>query len=101
MYINITIMSCAYMLSYRYMSIPQWKSKVDHLKNKVHIAKKQVCELEKKLEENTALRGIVIDDTSSRDLISIMEENNTNIHKQFAEGTFQRIFGSNNFRLQG
>ena len=80
------------MLSYRYMSIPQWKSKVDHLKNEVHIAKKQVIELEKKLEENTALRGIILDDTSSRDLINIMEENNTNIHKQFTEGSFQRIF---------
>jgi len=74
------------------MGIPQWKSKVDHLKSKVNTANKQVNELEKKLKESTAFRGITLDETSNSDFLNIVEENDASIHKQFAEGTFQRIF---------
>jgi len=62
------------------------------------LKKRQVSKFEKKLEENIVLRGIVLDDTSNRDLINIMEENNTNMHKNFAGGTFQRFFWEQQLR---
>ena len=65
---------------------------LDHLKSKVTTANKQVNELEKRLKESTAFRGITLDETSNSDFLNIMEENDASTHKQFAERIFQRIF---------
>ena len=78
---------------HRHMGIPQWKSKVDHLKSKVNTANKQVNELEKRLKEST---GITMNETSNSD---IMEENDASIHNLQRE-VFRGFFGNNSFRLQ-
>ena len=91
------IVACIMSMVYRYLDIPQWKSKADHLKSKVITANKQLVELEKRLKESTAFRGIVLDETSNCDFL-IMEENDASIHKKFKEGTFQRIFWQQQFQ---
>ena len=59
------IVACIMPMVYRYLDIPQWKSKADHLKSKATTANKQLVELEKRLKESTAFRGIVLDETSN------------------------------------
>ena len=77
------------------MSGPQKEEKMKkiiHLKDKLHATRKEVDRLKKRIKEITAVQGVVLDETSQRDLLNIMRNNHTNIHQQFPEGTFQRIF---------
>ena len=68
------------------------KKKISHLQDELYATRKEVDRLKKRIEEITAVQGVVLDETSQRDLLNIMRNNHANIHQQFPEGTFQRIF---------
>jgi len=68
------------------------KKEIDDLKDEVYAARREADKLKKRIEELTAAQGVVLDETSQNDLVNIMKHNHANIHQQFPEGTFQRIF---------
>ena len=68
------------------------KKKIDDQKDEVYAARREADKLKKRIEELTAAQGVVLDETSQNDLVNIMKHNHANIHQQFPEGTFQRIF---------
>ena len=81
------------------MNGPQKEEKIKkNLKDELH---EEVGRLKKRKEEVTTVQGVVVDETSQRDVLKIMRNNHTSIHQQFSEGTVQRIFfGTSNCRLQ-
>ena len=72
---------------------------MDHLKSKVSTANKQLVELEKRLKESTASRGIVLDETSNSDFLKIMEEMMPAYTRNLQRELFKEFFGNSNFKL--
>ena len=96
---------CSYAVYiHRYMNGPQKeekiKKKINHLKNELHAARKEINRLKKRIEEVTAVQGIVLDEALQRDLLNIMRNNHINIHQQFLREIFREFFGTSNCRLK-
>ena len=76
----------------RYLNTPQKKKKMKTLQSRVHTAEKEVQKLQDKIKRLTEQSGIGLEESFSADLCSIMEENNSDVTRNFAEGSFSRLF---------
>ena len=58
----------------------------------MYTAEKELRNLKEKSSRSNERSGVCVDTSLHRDLLSIMEENDDSIKKQFPEGNFRRLF---------
>ena len=76
----------------RYLNTPQKQAKLKTLATRAYTAEKELRKLKEKLAHSTEKSGVHVDTSLHKDLLSIMEENDDSIMKQFPDGTFRRLF---------
>ena len=75
-----------------YLNMPEKKAKMSKLKERVHVAEKQVQKPRATIRNLTQKQGESVDNDLCADLIGIMNENCEQVKKAFPEGSFARLF---------
>ena len=76
----------------RYLNTPQKKMKISKLRSRTHNLQKEISVLQKKIDELINMHGQQLDQDLHSDLHSIMVDNDKDVMKTFPEGSFQRLF---------
>ena len=75
-----------------YLNTPEKKAKMSKLKERDHVAEKQVQKLRATIRDLTQKQGESVDNDLHADLIGIMNENYEQVKKAFPEASFARLF---------
>ena len=76
----------------RCLNTPQRVKKLNTLRSRVCVAKKEVKRLRAKVEKLTEMNGVTVDEPLHNELSTIVSGNDTSIEKDFPQGTFRRLF---------
>ena len=76
----------------RYLNTPQKKKKLNELQVRAYSAEREVKKLKEKIDMQTERNGIEIEQSFSADIQAIMKDQNSEIVKNYPEGTFRRLF---------
>ena len=76
----------------RYLNTPEKKAKMSKLKQRAHMAEKEIQKLRVRIAELTQQQGDSIDPILHGDLLTIMNENYDQIKQAYPEGSFARLF---------
>lgn len=87
--ISMPIDTCMY---YRYLSKPEMVGRLHDLQHQNRLAKLRIDRLKERLSSVIANHSIVLDESTSKDMEEIMEEEEEQVTKNFCEGSFQQIF---------
>ena len=74
--------------------------KIEDLKDKASMTKKQVERLQGQIEKLMQERGISVDEQLNEDLQHTMSEQKGEIHKKFSKTVLNEYFGTNNYMQQ-
>ena len=77
----------------RYLNTPQKAKKLKAVEVKAYTAEKEVKKLQERIRRATETNGIDVNESLHQDLLYIMNDNNSDIRKQFPKGSFRRLFG--------
>lgn len=78
----------------RFLNTPQKADKLKTLTSRVKLAEKEIQKLKEKIQESSEVSGVCLDEALHRDLVNIMKEEDGSIKEKFPEGSFQRLFWS-------
>lgn len=76
----------------RYLNTPEKLAKITCLRKRVKTAEAEIVRLKQKVLELIQEKGEDVDGGLHQDLSLIMQENTSDVHAAFPEGTFRRIF---------
>ena len=68
------------------------RKKLKAVEVKAYTAEKEVKKLQERIRRATETNGIDVNESLHQDLLSIMNDNNSDIRKQFPKGSFRRLF---------
>lgn len=83
----------------RYLSTPQRRRRYKSLRYRCDAAERKVKQLSANIKRLVASQSVQVDKELHSDLASVMEANNSHIHDQFAENSFQRLFWDQQFQM--
>ena len=84
--------------NYRYLSTPEKNERMANLRAEVTQQKREIDRLREKVNKLTETSGVEVDKQMHGDLSSIMEEMTEDVRKKFPENSFERVFGTSNYR---
>lgn len=80
-------------VNYRYLTIPEKRTHLLDMKKENRALNMCVKRLELKLSEVIENKGVILDEETSADFYTVMEEHDTRIQLEHEEDTFQYVFG--------
>ena len=85
-------MACIIINVSRYLSSPQKMDRLHSFQHQTKLASLRIRRLKTKISDLIEAHGITQDEQTSSDLVTIMKEEEEQVFKTYAEGSFQQIF---------